>query len=114
MRLVSWLRSPLPGPGPDRPTALAPSACPPPTAARSAPRREGKSAIWGGCPLFAWLRLLARNRLAVHPSRAHVAITTMVFSTANTVLGLLQEARFGRRVNRTPIREAPLFILGHW
>jgi omega-hydroxy-beta-dihydromenaquinone-9 sulfotransferase len=114
VRLASWLRLPLHGLGPGRPTALPPSPCPPPTTAGGAWRLERGSAIWGGYPLFAWLRLLARNRLAVHPSRAHVAATTTVFSTGNTLLGLLQEAWFGRRVDRTAIREAPLFILGHW
>src|SRR5262249_26888875 len=67
-----------------------------------------KSTIWRVYPLFAWLRLLARNRLAVHRSRAHVVARATVIT-----LGLLQEAWFGRRVNRTPIRGAPLFILGH-
>jgi hypothetical protein len=90
-------------------TTTAPSP-----AAHSTPPQEKRSRIWVGCNLFAWLRLLARNRLAVHPSRATAAAFITIFSTGQTLLGWLQDAWFGRRVAQTPIREAPLFVLGHW
>jgi hypothetical protein len=70
--------------------------------------------FWLGCDFFAWLRLLGRNRLAVHLSLAYVALIVTVVSMVHTVLRCVQDALFGSRVDRTPIPHAPLFIIGHW
>src|SRR5205085_7692779 len=83
-----------------------------PTAA--APPQEWAPRIWEGCDLFAWLLLLLRNRLAVHPSYWYIAVIITVVSFFHTLLRFLQDAWFGERVARTPLREAPLFIIGHW
>src|SRR4029077_6241295 len=64
--------------------------------------------------LFAWLRLLARNRLAVHPSLIYIAVIVTFVSIFHTLLRYLQDAWFGRKVGRPPIRHDPLFIVGHW
>ncbi len=77
-------------------------------------RREWAPRIWQGCDFFAWLRLLLRNRLAVHPSCWYIAGIVTVVSFFHTMLRYLEEAWFGDRIARIPIRAAPLFIVGHW
>jgi hypothetical protein len=77
-------------------------------------KREWAPRIWEGCDFLAWMRLLLRNRLAVHWSYWYIAVVVTIISFCHTVLRLIQTAVYGRRVARTPIREAPLFILGHW
>lgn len=92
----------------DAPSSRAPRKRPP--AKRWAPR------MWLGCNFPGWLRLLARNRFAVEPRCLYLYIASVdtVVSLGNSALGWAQKARFGRRVSRTQIEEAPIFILGHW
>jgi hypothetical protein len=77
-------------------------------------KREWAPRIWEGCDFFGWLRLLARNRFAVHWSCLYIALIVTVVSFFHLLLRLVQEAWLGRRIARTPIRHAPLFIIGHW
>jgi hypothetical protein len=70
--------------------------------------------IWQGCDFFAWFRLLLRNRFAIHWSCLYIAVIVTFVSVFHTLLRFLQEAWYGQQVRRTPIRHAPLFILGHW
>jgi hypothetical protein len=70
--------------------------------------------IWQGSDFLAWLRLLARNRFAIHPSYLYIAVIVTCVSFFHTLLRLLQEAIYGRRVERTVITQPPLFIIGHW
>jgi hypothetical protein len=76
--------------------------------------REWMPRFWEGCDFFAWLRLLCRNRFAVGLPYVYIAVVITFVSAGNTVLRLIQEALFGSHVRHTPIRESPLFILGHW
>jgi hypothetical protein len=82
----------------------------------SKPVREQKWAprIWQGCLASAWLRLLARNRFAVHWTCSYIAVVVIIVSCIHTLLRFLQQLIFGRAVARTQIREAPIFIIGHW
>jgi len=86
------------------------AAVPPP----SAPAREWAPRIWQGCDFFAWLRLLVRNRFAVGLPYLYIAAIVTVVSFFNTLLRLLQDALLGDRPARTPLRQPPLFIIGHW
>jgi hypothetical protein len=70
--------------------------------------------MWAGCGVWAWARLLAGNRFAVHPSRWHVAALVCAASAFNTTLGFVQQVVHGRRIASTPLAHAPVFILGHW
>jgi hypothetical protein len=70
--------------------------------------------LWLGCDAFAWLRLLARNRFAVQPSRWHVVLIVSVASVFHTALRFVQQTVYGRRVAATAVTAAPLFVLGHW
>ena len=73
-----------------------------------------KPMIWAGCDFFAWNRLLARNRYHIHWSCLHVAIYVFFVSTFHTLLRGVQWVFYGRKVARTSIRKAPIFIVGHW
>jgi hypothetical protein len=83
-------------------------------AARPGRRREWTPRIWEGCDFFGWIRLLARNRFAVGWRQLYIAAIVTVVSFCHLLLRIVQEAWLGRRIARTPIREAPLFIVGHW
>ncbi len=83
-------------------------------AREGAPPRKWIPRLWAGSNLYAWLRLLARNRLVVHPSHLAIAARITAFSPCNSLLRLLQDVWFGSRVERTPFRAAPLFVIGHW
>jgi hypothetical protein len=85
----------------------------PPSPGGPAPR-EWTPRLWEGCDLFAWLRLLARNRFAVHPAYWYIAAIITPVSLTHTVLRYLQEGLLGSRADRTPLAEHPLFIVGHW
>lgn len=70
--------------------------------------------IWLGATLPGWLRLLARNRFAVAWPFWYETTMTTVAAVFNSLLGLLQDLFYARRMARTEITEQPLFILGHW
>lgn len=84
------------------------------SAAPSARRPEWAPRIWEGCDFFVWMRLLARNRFAVHPRYWYIAVIITFVSSIHTFLRLVQVLFYGRAVRNTAVREAPLFILGHW
>jgi hypothetical protein len=61
-----------------------------------------------------WLRMLARNRLAISPTRWGLAGTVTLASVMNSFLGALQRWRLGSAIEATRIDKAPIFIIGHW
>jgi len=76
--------------------------------------REWAPRIWEGCHFLAWMRLLVRNRFAIHWSCLYIAVIVTVVSFFHMLLRWLEQAWYGRAIARTPIRQAPLFIVGHW
>jgi hypothetical protein len=64
--------------------------------------------------LSDWLGLLAREGYAVDPAYLHRAAWVTAWSLPATVLGRLEDARFGRRLASYEIDPTPLFVLGHW
>jgi hypothetical protein len=84
------------------------------TPAAKPARPEWAPHFWIGCDAFAWARLLVQGRFAVHWSKWYVAAAATVISVVHTALRLVQATLYGRRVDRTPIRRAPVFIIGHW
>jgi hypothetical protein len=78
------------------------------------PKPEWAPRFWEGCNLFAWLRLLARNRFAFSPRYLYIVIIVTVVSALHSLLHLVQQVVYGRRVRRTKFRQPPIFILGHW
>jgi hypothetical protein len=86
------------------------------TSINSEQRREQKWAprIWQGCDFFAWLRIMARNRFAADWTYSYIAVVVTTVSVFHTLLRWIQQLIYGRAVARTPIHEAPIFIIGHW
>jgi hypothetical protein len=70
--------------------------------------------FWHGMTLPVWLRLLAQNRFAVSPCRLATAFSITAIALVNSGFALLQSLLLGRRIARTEIVAAPIFILGHW
>src|SRR5262245_16538849 len=86
----------------------------PPPSPGGTPPREWMPRVWEGCDFFAWLRLLSRNRFAVHPRYWYIAAIVSGVSAGHTALRWLQGLRYGRRIARTVVVEHPVFIIGHW
>ncbi len=76
--------------------------------------REWTPHMWIGCSLTGWLRMLCRNRWAITPIYWHVGLIITLSALIHAVMWLVQKAWFGDRIDRTPIRQPPLFIIGHW
>jgi hypothetical protein len=70
--------------------------------------------LWLGFELVAWLRLLARNRFAVTPTRFPLAAIVTVAAAGNTALRGIQSLICGRRVRQVAVPDDPIFIVGHW
>ena len=77
-------------------------------------QQEWSPRLWHGSDLLAWMRLLLRNHFAVQPAYWYIAVVASASSVFNSTMRVLVDACFGGRIARTPIREAPLFIVGHW
>src|SRR5437588_3209592 len=86
------------------------------TTGKSSPIRKSEWAprMWEGCDFVAWMRLLLRNRCAVHWQYSYIAVIATLVSFCHFILRYIQTALYGSRVARTSIRQAPLFIIGHW
>jgi hypothetical protein len=78
------------------------------------PQREWTPRIWQGCDLFAFLRLLVRNRFAVSPRYLHIPCVVTNVAIGHTVFRYLQESWYGSKLDRVPICHPPVFIIGHW
>lgn len=70
--------------------------------------------FWHGMRLSTWARELARNRLAISPSRIPMTCAITCFTAMNSVLAGLERVVYGRQIDAVELREPPLFILGHW
>jgi hypothetical protein len=70
--------------------------------------------LWAGCSFPAWMRLLARHGFAIHWTCLVGAVLITIFSLVHTALRGIQQAIYGRRIRQTKIRQAPIFIIGHW
>lgn len=69
--------------------------------------------VWHGMTAGAWFWMLVDNRFAISPSRIPMAVILSLISLVNSVLALIQQILLGRRIARTRIHRAPIFI-GHW
>ena len=76
--------------------------------------KEWTPHMWQGMDFFGWMRLLMRNRFAVHPSCWYIAFIVTLVSVFHTLLRYIQDLWFGERVRQTNLTEPPLLILGHW
>jgi len=70
--------------------------------------------FWHGLRCGDYLRLLAKNKFAVHPARWYVAFTVSYFSVLNSIIGGIQSLIYGRKVAEHKLPSPPIFIVGHW
>lgn len=70
--------------------------------------------FWHGMRLGPWLRLVARNKARISLTRWPLASTITMSAVLNSLLRPLQELFVGKYVERTQIKDAPIFIIGHW
>lgn len=70
--------------------------------------------FWDGMVVSAWFPLFWRHPTQIHRSRVPMALLMSVLSVMNSLLALVQTVLHGRKIARTPIKDAPIFIIGHW
>src|SRR5262245_27647504 len=104
----------VPGPGQARPPQAPSAQAKTPTAtpaampaAKPAAKAEWSPHMWVGMDFFAWLRLIVRNGFAVHGTLIYVAVAITITSCFHTILRVLQDAIWGRQIQKTRIRKAP-------
>jgi hypothetical protein len=73
-----------------------------------------EASLWLGMDLFAWVRLVVRNRFALDVAKMPLALVITIVAAGNTVLRLIQTLWFGRRVRAIATPDDPIFIIGHW
>ena len=70
--------------------------------------------FWHGMLFGSWMRLLARNGFRISPTRLPLATTITCGTIFNSLLRPVQDMCYGRYIEKTQIKDAPIFILGHW
>ena len=61
-----------------------------------------------------WLKLLSANGYRIDPGYLHRVAWVGGLSVPATVLGRLEDARFGRQLANVDLDPGPLFVIGHW
>src|SRR5437868_4195855 len=69
--------------------------------------------IWQGMTLPVWLRLLARHRFRVAPSRLALSVRIDLFSIFNGLLSGVEQIAHGPQIKNAKV-QPPLFVIGHW
>lgn len=70
--------------------------------------------FWHGMRPSSWLSLLRQGRFRIHPSRLLMAIAISFATPFNTLLALLQDVIFRRKLEEAELHGPPVFIVGHW
>jgi omega-hydroxy-beta-dihydromenaquinone-9 sulfotransferase len=70
--------------------------------------------FWHGMLAGPWFRLLAKNRFRIHPLQMPLACTLSAVSFFNSAMRPLQQAILGRKLAKVQVKDAPIFIVGHW
>ncbi|MEX0675750.1 MAG: sulfotransferase [Pirellulales bacterium] len=78
------------------------------------PYRLWHARFWHGMLLGSWIRLVLRNRARIGITRWPLASTITTATMMNSALRPLQELLMRRYIDRTQIKDAPIFIIGHW
>jgi len=79
-----------------------------------ATERRFSPRFWLGCDFFAWLRIMTKGRFQFTLPHLHIPVVTSLSSFGHTFLKYAQNALYRRKIERTPIVRAPIFIIGHW
>ncbi len=67
-----------------------------------------------GIELTDWVQMLADNEYRIDAAYVHRAAWVGGWSVPSTVLGRIEDARFGRQLATQELDPAPLFVIGHW
>ncbi len=67
-----------------------------------------------GCRFDKWMYLLRDNHFLIDKGRLGETVYITAVSLVLYPLALLEKLIYDRRINETPIRQQPLYILGHW
>jgi hypothetical protein len=80
------------------------------------PYRLWHARFWHGMLFLPWVRLLARNRFRVGLgiTKWGLALTVTPSTVLNSILRPLERLFYGRLLDRVQIKDAPIFIIGHW
>lgn len=78
------------------------------------PYRFWHARFWHGMLFGAWVRLVLRNRARIGITRWPLATTITLATIMNSALRPLQEVLMRRYIDRVQIKDAPIFIIGHW
>ncbi|MEC9096422.1 MAG: sulfotransferase [Planctomycetota bacterium] len=70
--------------------------------------------FWHGLRCGDYIKLLARNKFAIHPARWYVAFTVSYFSVLNSLIGGIQSLIYRKKIARYELPAPPIFIVGHW
>jgi omega-hydroxy-beta-dihydromenaquinone-9 sulfotransferase len=70
--------------------------------------------FWHGMTLGAWLALIFRHQLRIHPIRWPMALLITLITPFNSVMNAVQRLIYGRRLDETTFAAPPVFIVGHW
>ena len=70
--------------------------------------------FWHGMRTSTWLSHLVTNRFDVSLAKLPTVASITGVSFLNSALAGIDRLIYGRRVSQTPLKAAPLFILGHW
>jgi omega-hydroxy-beta-dihydromenaquinone-9 sulfotransferase len=70
--------------------------------------------FWDGMCLSGWLRLLIRNKFDITPRRIAMAVLIALIGGLNFFFWLVQHVFLGRKIERTQIKDDPIFVIGHW
>jgi omega-hydroxy-beta-dihydromenaquinone-9 sulfotransferase len=58
--------------------------------------------------------MCARHGFRIHPIRWPMAFLIGIITPFNSVMGTVQSALYGRLIEKTQLKEPPVFIIGHW
>jgi omega-hydroxy-beta-dihydromenaquinone-9 sulfotransferase len=74
---------------------------------------QGGLLLWHGMTISGVWRFF-RTKPMLHWSRLHRTLTIPPMALYNSVMSAVESLIYGRRVQKTEIKEAPLFVLGYW
>lgn len=81
---------------------------------REVQKRWSTDQLITGIETKDWLQLLAQNGYKVDATYLHRMAWVGGMSLPATVLGRIEDARFGRQLATQEIDPEPLFVIGHW
>ena len=70
--------------------------------------------FWAGMRTRAYFRMLSRNGWRIHPARWPMAAIYGQMAPWNSGLYRIQQACYGKRIDKTRIKRPPIFVIGHW